>query len=92
MQYTAGPRREEIGPRLGSLEERHRSDTARGLEGGRQTPQEEECTPGRWNSACKGVEGRWQALCDQNVGVKWQEMGLFVRLEQAKSLKRGFYS
>lgn len=33
----------------------------------------------------------WQPLCGQNVEIEWQEIGLFVRLEQAKSLKRGFY-
>ena len=46
----------------------------------------------KWKSVCKGGWGwgQWQVLGDQNVGIKWQEMGLFVRLEQAKSLKRGF--
>lgn len=28
-----------------------------------------------------------QVLCDQNVEIKWQEMGLFVSLEQAVSEK-----
>lgn len=31
------------------------------LEGWRQVPQEEESTPGRWNSTCKGMEG-WKSM------------------------------
>lgn len=31
-------------------------------------------------------EKAWQVLCGQNVEMKWQEVGQFVRLEQARSL------